>query len=121
MNREDRQEAINTKSGLDLDTDVSLASLSASLLQKDPADRYQTARELHSDLEEIDTPTLRMTLPQPPLGGHVRSRSTRHTAADSATGARRNRKYAQKANDPIPKKNRSARMVTIGVRVPSAR
>jgi serine/threonine-protein kinase len=33
----------------------------ARLLQKDPDDRYQTARELLSDLEEIDTPTMRMT------------------------------------------------------------
>ncbi|HVE70477.1 MAG TPA: serine/threonine-protein kinase [Thermoanaerobaculia bacterium] len=31
------------------------------LLQKDPDDRYQTARELLGDLEEIDTPTMRMT------------------------------------------------------------
>jgi eukaryotic-like serine/threonine-protein kinase len=31
------------------------------LLQKEPDDRYQTARELLSDLEEIDTPTVRMT------------------------------------------------------------
>jgi len=33
----------------------------ARLLQKDPADRYQSARELAGDLEEIDTPTARMT------------------------------------------------------------
>ena len=33
----------------------------SKLLQKDPDDRYQTARELLSDLEEIDTPTMRMT------------------------------------------------------------
>ncbi|HYC90836.1 MAG TPA: protein kinase [Thermoanaerobaculia bacterium] len=33
----------------------------ARLLQKDPDDRYQTAREVLSDLEEIDTPTMRMT------------------------------------------------------------
>jgi len=31
------------------------------LLQKNPADRYQSARDLLSDLEEIDTPTVRMT------------------------------------------------------------
>ncbi|HKR66419.1 MAG TPA: serine/threonine-protein kinase, partial [Thermoanaerobaculia bacterium] len=31
------------------------------LLQKDPEDRYQTANELLADLEEIDTPTIRMT------------------------------------------------------------
>jgi serine/threonine-protein kinase len=33
----------------------------SKLLQKDPKDRYQTARELLSDLEDIDTPTVRMT------------------------------------------------------------
>ena len=33
----------------------------ARLLQKDPDDRPQTARELLADLEEIDTPTARMT------------------------------------------------------------
>lgn len=33
----------------------------AKLLQKDPADRYPTARALYADLEEIDTPTVRMT------------------------------------------------------------
>ncbi|HEX8173424.1 MAG TPA: protein kinase [Thermoanaerobaculia bacterium] len=32
----------------------------ARLLQKEPDDRYQTARELLADLEEIDTPTVRM-------------------------------------------------------------
>ncbi|MBV8517053.1 MAG: protein kinase [Acidobacteria bacterium] len=31
------------------------------LLQKNPQDRYQTAHDLLSDLEEIDTPTVRMT------------------------------------------------------------
>jgi serine/threonine-protein kinase len=31
------------------------------LLQKDPADRYQSAAELLDDLEEIETPTLRFT------------------------------------------------------------
>jgi serine/threonine protein kinase/tetratricopeptide (TPR) repeat protein len=34
----------------------------SKLLQKNPDDRYQTARELLSDLDEIDTPTVRMTL-----------------------------------------------------------
>lgn len=33
----------------------------AKLLQKDPEDRYQSARVLQSDLDEIDTPTMRMT------------------------------------------------------------
>src|SRR5215212_500402 len=34
----------------------------SKLLQKNPDDRYQTARELQSDLEDIDTPTVRMTI-----------------------------------------------------------
>ena len=33
----------------------------SKLLQKDPEDRYQSAQELLADLEEIDTPTVRMT------------------------------------------------------------
>jgi TolB-like protein/Tfp pilus assembly protein PilF len=33
----------------------------SKLLQKDPAHRYQSARELLTDLEHIDAPTLRMT------------------------------------------------------------
>jgi serine/threonine protein kinase/tetratricopeptide (TPR) repeat protein len=37
------------------------AKIISRLLQKDPDSRYQSARELHSDLEEIDTPTVRMT------------------------------------------------------------
>jgi serine/threonine protein kinase/tetratricopeptide (TPR) repeat protein len=37
------------------------ARIISRLLQKDPQHRYQSARELHSDLEEIDTPTVRMT------------------------------------------------------------
>lgn len=37
------------------------ARIISKLLQKDPDDRYQTARELRADLEEIDTPTVRMT------------------------------------------------------------
>jgi len=31
------------------------------LLQKDPKDRYQSARELHQDLDNIDTPTVQIT------------------------------------------------------------
>lgn len=37
------------------------AKIIAKLLQKNPADRYQNARDLLDDLEEIDTPTVRMT------------------------------------------------------------
>ncbi|HYH09214.1 MAG TPA: protein kinase [Thermoanaerobaculia bacterium] len=37
------------------------AKIISKLLQKVPTDRYQNARELLSDLEEIDTPTVRMT------------------------------------------------------------
>jgi serine/threonine protein kinase/tetratricopeptide (TPR) repeat protein len=38
------------------------ARIIGKLLQKDPAQRYQSARDLLSDLEEIDTPTVRMSL-----------------------------------------------------------
>jgi serine/threonine protein kinase/Tfp pilus assembly protein PilF len=37
------------------------AKIISKLLQKNPDDRYQSARDLLSDLEEIDTPTVRMT------------------------------------------------------------
>jgi len=37
------------------------ARIISKLLQKDPGDRYQSARALYADLEEIDTPTVRMT------------------------------------------------------------
>jgi eukaryotic-like serine/threonine-protein kinase len=37
------------------------AKIISKLLQKNPADRYPNARELLGDLEEIDTPTVRMT------------------------------------------------------------
>ncbi len=37
------------------------AKIISKLLQKNPEDRYQSARDLLSDLEEIDTPTVRMT------------------------------------------------------------
>lgn len=36
------------------------AKIISKLLQKDPDDRYQSARDVLSDLEEIDTPTVRM-------------------------------------------------------------
>jgi serine/threonine protein kinase len=37
------------------------AKIISRLLQKDPGDRYQSARDLYADLEEIDTPTIRMS------------------------------------------------------------
>ncbi|HEX8617975.1 MAG TPA: protein kinase, partial [Thermoanaerobaculia bacterium] len=37
------------------------AKIISKLLQKNPDDRYQSAREMLADLEEIDTPTVRMT------------------------------------------------------------
>lgn len=39
------------------------AKIIGRLLKKNPADRYQKARELLSDLEEIDTPTARFSMP----------------------------------------------------------
>jgi serine/threonine protein kinase len=41
------------------------AKIIGKLLQKDPKHRYQNARDLLSDLEEIDTPTARFSLPTP--------------------------------------------------------
>ena len=46
---------------LDPSFPVAAAKIISRLLQKDPNDRYQTGRELLADLEEIDTPTIRMT------------------------------------------------------------
>jgi serine/threonine-protein kinase len=40
------------------------ARIIGKLLKKDPAHRYQSARDLLSDLEEIDTPTVRMNATQ---------------------------------------------------------
>src|SRR4029078_4274985 len=40
------------------------AKIIGKLLKKDPAHRYQSARDLLSDLEEIDTPTMRMSIAQ---------------------------------------------------------
>jgi serine/threonine protein kinase/tetratricopeptide (TPR) repeat protein len=37
------------------------AKIISRLLQKDPQDRYQTAQDLLADLEQIDTPTVRVT------------------------------------------------------------
>src|SRR5262245_380843 len=41
------------------------AKIIGKLLQKDSKHRYQNARDLLSDLEEIDTPTARFSLPTP--------------------------------------------------------
>jgi len=50
------------------------AKIISRLLQKNPDDRYQTARELLADLEEIDTPTVRMntTTSKTSLGRTIR-------------------------------------------------
>lgn len=37
------------------------AKIISRLLQKNPEDRYQSARELYEDLDQIDTPTVRMS------------------------------------------------------------
>lgn len=37
------------------------AKIISRLLQKNPDDRYESARDLYADLEEIDTPTVRMS------------------------------------------------------------
>jgi serine/threonine protein kinase len=44
---------------------VVAAKITGKLLQKDPKHRYQNARDLLSDIEEIDTPTARFSLPTP--------------------------------------------------------
>jgi serine/threonine protein kinase len=41
------------------------AKIIGKLLQKDPKHRYQNARDFLSDMEEIDTPTARFSLPTP--------------------------------------------------------
>jgi serine/threonine-protein kinase len=40
------------------------ARIIGKLLQKDPSHRYQSARDLLGDIEEIDTPTVRMSMTQ---------------------------------------------------------
>jgi serine/threonine protein kinase/Flp pilus assembly protein TadD len=50
------------------------AKIIGKLLQKDPKHRYQNARDLLSDLEEIDTPTARFSLPMPSRSSIGRTR-----------------------------------------------
>jgi eukaryotic-like serine/threonine-protein kinase len=54
------------------------AKIISKLLQKEPKDRYQNARELQADLDEIDTPTVRMTMAtsKTSLGRTIRRTST---------------------------------------------
>jgi len=48
-------------SALDSNFPPTATRIIAKLLQKNPDDRYQTARELQAHLDDIDTPTVRMT------------------------------------------------------------
>jgi len=48
------------------------------LLQKDPKQRYQKAGDLLADLEEVDTPTARFTIPTPTRSTIGRTRPRRH-------------------------------------------
>jgi eukaryotic-like serine/threonine-protein kinase len=59
------------------------AKIISKLLQKDPNDRYASARDLLADLEEIDTPTVRMTqsTSRTSLGRTVKRSSNRMRAA----------------------------------------
>src|SRR5438876_5274390 len=50
------------------------AKIIGKLLQKDSKHRYQNARDLLSDLEEIDTPTARFSLPTPSRSAIGRTR-----------------------------------------------
>ncbi len=50
------------------------AKIIGKLLQKDPKHRYQNARDLLSDLEEIDTPTARFSVPTPSRSAIGRTR-----------------------------------------------
>jgi serine/threonine-protein kinase len=53
---------------LDSTFPAAAAKIIGKLLQKDPAERYQSAHELHADLEVLQTPTARHSIP-----GHTRS------------------------------------------------
>src|SRR5688572_30538314 len=59
------------------------ARIISKLLQKDPKDRFQTAKELLADLEQIETPTIRMTMSTSKtlLGRTVKRRSNLMRAA----------------------------------------
>jgi serine/threonine protein kinase/tetratricopeptide (TPR) repeat protein len=63
---------------LDPSFPAAAAKIISKLLQKEPKDRYQNARELLSDLDEIDTPTVRMTMAtsKTSLGRTIRRTST---------------------------------------------
>src|SRR5207244_6630653 len=57
------------------------AKIIGRLLQKDPKQRYQNARDLLSDLEEIDTPTARFSLPVPSRSSIGRTRPRHYVRA----------------------------------------
>jgi serine/threonine protein kinase/tetratricopeptide (TPR) repeat protein len=57
---------------LDSTFPASAAKMTGKLLKKDPAERYQTAHELAADLDVLQTPTARHTIPPPT---HATSRS----------------------------------------------
>ena len=65
------------------------ARIISKLLQKDPEDRYQSAKELLTELEEIETPTIRMTMSttRTLLGRTVRRRTNLTRAAITLAAA----------------------------------
>ena len=65
------------------------AKIISRLLQKDPKDRFQTAKELLTELEEIETPTIRMTMAtsRTLLGRTVRRRTNLTRAAVTLAAA----------------------------------